>query len=143
MIMQTRTPKLIVLSLSVLLLTACDRETGTRSVTVEGDYRFAAVPAGLDSAAAQCVVCHSIEKGGPLRVAPNLWGIVGDAKARFPWYGYSPALATADGNWTDEDLDAYLSDPDGFLPGTTKTLIGIGDPDERSELIAFLKTLQD
>jgi len=39
-------------------------------------------------------------KGGPLRVAPNLWGIIGDKKARFPWYGYSRALAIVGVNWS-------------------------------------------
>ncbi len=76
-------------------------------------------------------------------MAPNLWGIVGNKKARFAWYGYSQALATADGNWTEEELDAYLSDPDDYLPGTSKTLIGISDAEERAKLIDYLKTLKD
>jgi len=140
-----KTPRIAVpFLLSSSLLAGCGAEPpGQASVRTEGDYRFAAVPAGLDTPAAQCVVCHSVEKGGPLRVAPNLWGVVGDKKARFTWYGYSKALATADGTWTEDDLDAYLTDPDGFLPGTTKTLTGIGDPKERAELIAYLKTLGD
>jgi cytochrome c2 len=125
-------------------LAACGPETPIESsVTMEGDNRFAAEPVGLDTPAARCVVCHSIEKGGPLRVAPNLWGIVGAEKARFPWYGYSQALATVGGNWTEEDLDAYLADPNGFLPGTSKTLVGISDPGQRAKLIAYLATLGD
>ena len=76
-------------------------------------------------------------------MAPNLWGIVGNKKARFAWYGYSQALATADGNWTEEELDAYLSDPDDYLPDTSKTLIGISDAEERAKLIDYLKTLKD
>jgi len=126
------------------LLTGCDREPANQVAVIrDGGYRFPAEPAGLDSPAAGCVVCHSVERNGPLRVAPNLWGIVGDKKARFDWYGYSPALANAEGDWTEEDLDAYLTDPDRYLPGTSKTLIGIADPDERAELIAYLATLQD
>jgi cytochrome c len=126
------------------ILAACAPETPSQSsVTVEGGYRFAADPVGVDTPAVGCLVCHSIEKGGPLRVAPNLWGIVGDRKARFLWYGYSRALATAGGDWTEKDLDAYLTNPDGFLPGTSKTLIGIADPQERADLIAYLATLHD
>jgi cytochrome c len=123
---------------------ACGQEPASRpSVTVEGEYRFSVEPAGLDSPASGCVVCHSIEKGGPLRVAPNLWGIVGDKKARFSWYGYSQALAFAGGYWNRDDLDAYLANPNGYLPGTSKTLIGMDDPGQRSELIDFLATLRD
>ena len=125
-------------------LAACSPEPSDHSsVIVEGDYRFTATPSGLDSPAAGCVVCHSVEKGGALRVAPGLWGIVGEQKARFSWYGYSLALVSAGGNWTEEDLDAYLTDPDGFLPGTSKSLIGITDPGERAELIAYLESLND
>jgi cytochrome c len=141
--MKTLPTRLIWIGLAASLVGCSSESPSQSSVTVEGNYRFAAEPAGLDSPAAGCVVCHSIEKGGPLRVAPGLWGIVGDRKARFPWYGYSKALASAGGNWSEDDLDAYLTDPDGFLPGTSKTLIGIRDPGERAELIAYLETLKD
>jgi cytochrome c len=106
-------------------------------------YRYAAVPAGRGGVANECVVCHSIEKNGPLRSAPPLWGIVGAKKARFDWFGYSAALARAEGDWTEADLDAYLTDPDAFLPGTTKTLIGIPDDGERADLITFLASLNE
>jgi cytochrome c len=106
-------------------------------------YRYAAEPAGRGGVANECVVCHSIEKDGPFRSAPPLWGVVGSKKARFGWFGYSSALARAGGEWTEADLDAYLADPDAFLPGTTKTLIGIRDDDERAELITFLASLNE
>ena len=106
-------------------------------------YHYAAKPAGLDGPAGQCVVCHSVEKGGPMRVAPNLWSIVGAPKAREKGYGYSTALASAGGVWTQQDLNDYLAAPDKFLPGTKKTIIGLPKPKERAELIAFLATLKD
>jgi cytochrome c len=125
-----------IVACSLLALTGC-RETGSES------YRYAAVPEGRGGVANECVVCHSIEKNGPLRSAPPLWGVVGSKKARFDWYGYSSALARAGGTWTEADLDAYLADPDAFLPGTAKTLIGIRDDDERAELVAFLASLNE
>lgn len=140
--MKTSPSRLIWIGIAASLV-GCGESPSQTSVTLEGDYRFATAPVGLDSPASECIVCHSIERGGSLRVAPGLWGIVGDRKARFPWYGYSKALATAGGDWTEDDLDAYLADPDGYLPGTSKTLIGISDPGERAELIAYLETLQD
>jgi len=103
----------------------------------EGD-RYAAEPVGRGGPADGCVVCHSVEENGPLRSAPPLWGIVGADKARFEWYGYSQALARADGIWTEAELDEYLTDPDAFLPGTAKTLIGIPDEQERSDVIEYL-----
>ena len=100
-------------------------------------------PWGLDSPAGRCVVCHSLEKGGVFRVAPNLWGIMGAPKARDQdWYAYSPALIEMSGNWTRDELDQFLADADGFLPGTRKS-ITVADPEERRQIIDFLETLSD
>lgn len=101
-------------------------------------FRYAAEPVGRGGPADACVVCHSVEENGPLRSAPPLWGIVGADIARFEWYGYSQALAQADGIWTEAALDEYLADPDAFLPGTAKTLSGIPDERERADVIAYL-----
>ncbi len=106
---------------------------------VAGAYRFEAQPVGADGPLKPCVVCHSIEMGGPLRVAPPLRGIVGAKKARADWYGYSPALRRAGGTWTEADLDKFLAAPSKFLPGTSKTIIGIRDERQRAEIIAALK----
>jgi cytochrome c len=40
--------------------------------------------------------------------------------------------------WTREELDQFLSDPDAFVPGTSKTLIGIADAEERAAVIELL-----
>lgn len=108
----------------------------------EGE-RYAAKPPGWDSPAGKCVVCHSLEKGGLTKVAPNLWGIVGAPKGRTRGYGYSLALAHAGGVWTIPELNAYLIAPGQFLPGTTKTIAGVPDAAERARIIAFLATLKD
>lgn len=115
---------------------------GCRQAEPEG-YRYAAEPAGRGGPADACVVCHSLERHGTLRSAPPLWGIVGAEKARSEWYGYSQALARAGGVWTEDDLDAYLTDPDAFLPGTTKTLLGIPDEQDRADVIAYLASLKE
>jgi cytochrome c len=104
---------------------------------------FTPTPWGLDTVAGRCVVCHSLEKGGEFRVAPNLWGIYGAEKARHrSWYNYSPALIEKGGTWTAEDLDLYLTDAAAFAPGSTKS-IRVKDPVERQEIIDFLADLQD
>ena len=103
---------------------------------------FTEQPWGLDSAAGRCVVCHSLEQGGPFRVAPNLWNIVGAQKARArDWFAYSPGLIEMGGTWTSEELDRYLEDAAAFAPGSTKS-IRVTDPEERRAIIDFLKTLE-
>jgi cytochrome c2 len=104
---------------------------------------FPAQPWGADGPAGRCVVCHSLEKGGPFRVAPNLWNIVGAEKARDRgWYAYSPALIERGGSWTPDELDSYLEDAAAFAPGSTKS-IRLRDPAERKEIIDFLAQLAD
>ena len=139
--MLKRATRMLSALLPLSLLLGCGAEAVSPSLMEDNGYRFVAVPVGSDTPAAGCVVCHSLERDGPLRVAPTLWGIVGADKARFQWYGYSSALARAEGDWSEEDLDRYLKDPDQYLPGTKKTLIGIGDDQQRAELIDYLKTL--
>ena len=104
---------------------------------------FTEQPWGSDSAAGRCVVCHSLEKGGPFRVAPNLWNIVGSEKARdSDWYAYSPSLVKMGGTWTEEELDRFLENASAFAPGSTKS-IRVADPAERQAIIDFLQQLQD
>lgn len=107
------------------------------------DGRYASRPWGWDGPAGKCVVCHGLERGGPARVAPNLWGIVGAPKARAKGYGYSLALAKAGGVWTEKELDQYLAAPSRFLPGTNKTIAGLPSAEERAKLIGYLGTLKE
>ncbi len=107
------------------------------------EERYASQPTGWNSPAGKCVVCHSLEKGGASRVAPTLWGIVGSPKAAAKGYGYSLALAKAGGLWTEDDLEKYVTAPGQFLPGTTKTIIGLPSPEDRAKVIAYLAKLKD
>jgi len=104
-----------------------------------GPYAYKAAPVGADGPLKDCVVCHSIESGGPMRAAPPLHGIVGAPKARYAWYAYSDALRKAGGTWTEADLDKFLTSPSKFLPGTTKTILGYPDAKKRADIIAALK----
>ena len=115
----------------------------TTAATAEEQFRFAEQPWGLDSPAGRCVVCHSLEKNGKFRVAPNLWGIVGADKARAKNnYSYSKALLSKGGVWSAEEIDQFIADANKFLPGTTKS-IKVKDAEERKQIVEFLKTLSD
>lgn len=105
-------------------------------------FRFAAAPVRTGGPADACLPCHSLDRDGPLRVAPSLWGVVDAPKARFAWYGYSPALRAKGGSWTAEELDRYLADPPRYAPGTRKTITGL-PPEERRKVIAALQKLRD
>ncbi len=106
---------------------------------IVGPYKYKAVPVGADGPLKECVVCHSVESDGPMRAAPPLHGIVGARKARTSWFGYSAALQKAGGTWTEADLDKFLTAPSKYLPGTSKTILGIPDAKQRADIIAALK----
>ncbi len=91
--------------------------------------------------ARSCAVCHSFEEDGHRKTGPGLWDIVGAPTAREERFQYSDAMAQMDGHWDISTLDAYLRDPDTYLPGTTMNYIGLRDSEDRAALIAWLKTL--
>ncbi|MHB1218100.1 MAG: c-type cytochrome [Alphaproteobacteria bacterium] len=92
----------------------------------------------------KCTSCHNSDKGGANKVGPNLWNIVGDAKAD-PALGFnfSDAMKNKGGTWTYDDLSAFLTNPKGFVPGTRMTFVGLKKDEERANVIAFLRAQAD
>jgi cytochrome c len=94
----------------------------------------------------KCAVCHTIAKGEPNKVGPNLWGIVGAKTARHTDFKYSEAMAKrgeAGIVWTYEELYRYLYSPKSHVPGTKMAFAGIKKDDERANLIAYLRSFAD
>jgi cytochrome c len=96
-----------------------------------------------ENSAKKCGACHTFNKGGRPLVGPNLWGVVGRPKASEPGFNYSAALKAKGGNWTIEDLNQFIANPKGFVPGTNMTFAGIQRGGERADVIAYLNTLSD
>lgn len=96
---------------------------------------------------AVCKACHSFTKGGPNKVGPNLYDIVGRPIAGLDSYKYSPALQKLDPNgntdWTYKKLDEWLTKPRDFAKGTKMTFAGISSEKKRADIIAYLHTLSD
>ncbi len=91
----------------------------------------------------KCKACHTTDKGGAHRVGPNLWDVVGRAKAGAQGYRFSGVLAGLGGEWTFADLDAFLARPRAFAPGTKMTFNGVRKAAERAAVIAYLRSLSD
>lgn len=108
-----------------------------------GDLLKTADIAKGQEVAKKCVQCHTFEKGGPNKVGPDLWNIVGAKPATKEGYAYSEAMKKKDGAWTYEELNHYLYNPRKLIPGTKMSFAGLKNVQDRANLIAYLRTLSD
>jgi cytochrome c len=88
----------------------------------------------------QCAACHKVEEGVNA-VGPSLYGVVGRPVHAISDFQYSDALKALDGEWTAERLDAFVTDPKAYAPGTKMTFNGLSNPQDRANVIAYLQSV--
>jgi cytochrome c2 len=85
-----------------------------------------------------CAICHTVE-AGKNKLGPSLFGIVGRKAGSVPGFSYSEANKKSGDTWDEETLDAYLTDPRKFMPGTKMIFAGLKDSESRKALVEYLK----
>jgi cytochrome c len=85
-----------------------------------------------------CSACHSIQPGQNM-VGPSLHGIINRHSGMIPGYNYSPANKKSGLVWSEQELWAYLENPQKIVPGTYMTYTGVKDPQQRADVIAYLQ----
>lgn len=89
-----------------------------------------------------CQSCHTFDDGAGNKVGPNLYNTVGEQIGQGKGgFLFSPALSQHGGTWTFENLDHFLTSPKEFAPGTKMSFAGLSKPDQRADVIAYLRSL--
>ena len=115
----------------------------------EAEKPIAFYLASADAAAGEqvfkkCTACHNADKGGANALGPNLWGVLGEEVGKGAHgFAFSPALSGVGGTWNWDNLNAWLTSPKKFAPGTKMTFAGLSNPQDRANVIAFLNAHSD
>jgi cytochrome c len=87
----------------------------------------------------KCAACHTINQGGPNGVGPNLYATLGEGIAQGKGgFAFSDALKAKGGKWDFDAMNAWLTSPRAFASGTKMTFAGLGNPQDRANVIAYL-----
>ena len=162
----TRLPAAAGLAVLTLALTACGPKPSGQASQSAGEAAPSATPAAalppitsetiplqIKTAAGQpvsgnpangqqdfivCSACHSVRAGQNM-VGPSLHGVVNRRAGTIPSFHYSSANKNSGLVWTEQELYAYLESPQKVVPGTYMTYVGMKDPQQRADVIAYLE----
>lgn len=130
----------------VAIATEAEASTGKSEPVAEAPIgpllATATAEAGL-KVAKPCLNCHTFTKGGANKVGPNIFGIVNRAVGKVAGYAYSKAMTTKGGDWSYDELAKYLANPKTYIPGNKMAFAGVKKPEDRANLIAYLRSLAD
>lgn len=94
----------------------------------------------------QCALCHSSTKVSVNRLGPSLWGVVDRPIANLDNFNYSDIMikfGKEGRKWDKETLFEFLKAPRQYAPGTFMAFFGMSWPQDRVNLISYLRTLTD
>jgi cytochrome c len=86
-----------------------------------------------------CAACHT-ERADAL--GPSLKGVVGRRSAAREDFRYSNPMKRANLVWDEENLRAYIADPQAKVRGNRMPYGGLTNPEDVDDVIAYLKVLK-
>jgi cytochrome c len=126
------------LAMRAIVLGLCTAVVLVRVADAQMPLPAAKPPDGTTLFKQQCAVCHTLNQSEPMRQGPPLVKIVGRAAGKVEGFHYSEPLAKADFAWDETRLDAWLTNPQGLIPGVTM-VYRQAKPETRAAIIAYLK----
>jgi cytochrome c len=89
----------------------------------------------------KCAACHTIEQGGANGIGPNLYATMGEGIGQGKaGYAFTDALKGVGGTWDFDKMNAWLTNPRKFAPGTKMTFAGLPNPADRANVIVYLNS---
>jgi cytochrome c len=89
----------------------------------------------------KCKSCHNADEGGPNGTGPDLWGVEGRKPGSHGGFAYSTAMTEFGGKqpvWDYEHIYEFVKNPQKYIPGTKMTFVGLKQPQDRINVIAYL-----
>ncbi len=90
----------------------------------------------------RCAICHKADKDGGNGLGPNLFGVVGRKAGTAPGFSYSAAMKGSGIVWSTDKIAAYVTHPAAVVPGNRMAFAGIGNPEQVSDVVAYLASLK-
>lgn len=88
----------------------------------------------------RCLACHALTYD---RTGPRHCGLFGRRAGSVADFAYSDAMKHANIVWDAKTLDRFLANPTQAVPGTSMGYAGVDQPQERADLIAYLRHEND
>jgi cytochrome c len=94
--------------------------------------------------AGRCLQCHTLNKGEPNKIGPNIFGVVNDSRGEgHGGFSFSSAMKAKGGTWTYDELFKFLKSPGAYINGTKMSFAGLRNAQDRINVIAYLRTDSD
>ena len=88
-----------------------------------------------------CKTCHNTAQGAGDMTGPDLWGVFGRKAGSEPGFAYSDGMKALGITWDAQAIDKWIASPRSMIPETKMTYIGMENPKDRIDVIAYLKTV--
>ena len=87
----------------------------------------------------KCRACHQVGENARNLVGPVLNGLIGRKSGTVEGFDYSEANKNSGIVWDDATFREYIKNPKAKIPNTKMVFVGLSDPQDIEDLLAFLK----